>query len=124
MPKEVSYIWIGQFTDEAPEDFFEEKYGRDDEPLSQFANSQGQSWYDHDFVEISYLDSLEPIASLIDGHSYFDQYQTALLHVTQAKKIVEANVFVLASKDQFSSPRTASGIGYDLWFMGSFSYDI
>jgi hypothetical protein len=34
--------------------------------------------------------------------------------------IAEANVFVLADKDEFASPRSVTGPGYKLWYLGEF----
>lgn len=118
---EISHIWLGQFGPEAPEDFFEEQYGReDDAPLSQFAASQGKSTYDHDHVEISYLNDMESVRSLVHGHSYYRSYLDDVVAKAAELGIQRANVFILAGQEQFPSPRSASGPGYQLWYLGEF----
>ena len=117
----ISHLWLGQFGPDAPEDFFEEQYDReDDEPLSQFAASQGETWYDHDFVEISYLDDLQEVRALVDGHSYSESYLDSVVAKAAALGIDQANVFVFADKEQFAGPCSASGPGYQLWYLGEF----
>jgi uncharacterized RDD family membrane protein YckC len=117
----IAHLWLGQFGPEAPEDFFEERYDReDDEPLSQFAASQGETWYDHDFVEISYLDEMGSVRSLVEGHSYCESYLDSIVAKAATLGIDRVNVFVFADKEQCSSPRSARGPGYQLWYLGEF----
>lgn len=125
MKTETSHIWLGLFSDNAPADFFVERYDReDDEPLSPFSESQGEIYYDHDFVEISYLNSPVNIAELVEGHSYSEQYLDSVLVAARAAEISTANVLVLASEDQFPSATMATGEGYKLWHLGKFTYNI
>ena len=121
MPMENSHIWLGQFLPGSPDDFFEEQYGRDDgEPLSQFAGSQGETWYDHDWIEISFLDDLESVRSLVEGHSYSETYLDAVVAQAATLGIEQANVFILADKEQFAAPRSVNGPNYRLWYLGEF----
>ena len=121
----IAHLWLGQFGPDAPADFFEECYGReDDEPFSQFAASQGETSYDHDFVEISYLEEMESVRTLVDGHSYSESYLDAVLSKAASLGIAAANVFVFADKEQFTAPRSASGPGYQLWYLGEFECQI
>lgn len=125
MRTETSWIWLGHFTSAAPADFFTERDQReDDEPLSMFAQSQGEAWYDHDFIEVGRLEAPVPIATLVAQHSYQQHYLPALLDAAAAAGIESANVFVLASQDQFVAPTTSSGVGYTLRLMGRFTYPI
>ena len=115
----MAHVWLGRFGPEAPDDFFEEQYGRDDgEPLSQFAAGQGETWYDHDFVEISYFEAMEPVRVLVEGHSYSDCYLDVVADKAASLGIERANVFIWADKEQFSQPQSVSGPGYDLWYLG------
>jgi hypothetical protein len=125
MPMEVSHIWLGQFSREVL-DYFEEHYRDrgDDDPLSQFAGEQGETWYDHDWVEISCLYELQSVRSLVDGHSYSASYLDLVLAKAAELGITEVNVFILADKGEFSRPRSVSGTGYRLWYLGEFTCDI
>lgn len=53
---ERAHQWVGYFPSEKRFlKFMEETYNDDDEvPLSEFAASQGTTWYDHDWLEFSY----------------------------------------------------------------------
>lgn len=125
MRTETSHIWLGQFGESAPSDFFVERYDRDDdEPLSAFAASQGEVWYDHDFVEMSYVLDLLDIASLVTGHSYADQYLEEVVARARQQGIDRANGFILATAAEFKEPCTLIGAGYRLWYLGTVIYAI
>lgn len=125
MKTEISHIWLGLFSKEAPSNFFAGRYDReDDEPLSLFAESQGELWYDQDFVEISYLHEPLQVANLVVGHSYSEQYLDTVLSKASAIGIENANVFVLATKSEFESARSVEGVGFKLWYLGEYQYEI
>jgi len=123
MKTETSHIWLGCFPDGAPADFFEERRNRkDEEALSAFAESQGQMWYDHDCVEISFLNAPVRITELLEGHSYSEQYLSAVLAAARSAEMEMANVFVLASEAAFPQAQTVSGTDYLLRYIGKFIY--
>src|SRR5262245_41484337 len=121
MPMEVSHIWLGQFSREVLDRYFEEHYGDDDAPLSQFADEQGETRYDHDWVEMSCPYELESVRSLVEGHSYSASYLDLVLAKAAELGITEVNVFILADRGEFSRPRSVSGPGYRLWYLGEFT---
>ncbi len=122
MELEVCHIWIGVFASDAPEDYFEEQYGDDDAPINRFAAEQGESFYDHDLTEISYLDAVDAadIRSFVAGHSYSDDYPDTVCQRGAALGIKNINVFVLADKNEFENPRTVVGPNYRLEYLGEF----
>lgn len=127
MPKhqiEKALIWLGQFDDSAPEDFFSVSGGSEcnDKPR-RFVESQGESWYDLDFVEISWLNELIQVDELVSGHSYAEQYLAPVVEVARESGMEKANVFVLATVDQFSKPCSTAGKGYRLELIGEFTYE-
>jgi hypothetical protein len=73
-----SHIWIGYFTDDAPEHYFsyQPHEREEDEPLNQFAVEQGETSYDFDFTEVSfaYLSDAKLPREFLDGHSYSETY--------------------------------------------------
>lgn len=123
MAMEVSHVWIGVFASDAPEDYFVEHYGIDDTPINRFAEEQGEKSYDHDWVEISYLEASEAsdIRSFIDGHSYSPDYIDAVCERSWALGIDKINVFVLADKNEFGNPRSVIGTNYRLEYLGEFN---
>jgi hypothetical protein len=118
---DVSHIWLGLFTTDGPGDFFVERHDReDDEPLSHFAASQGEQWYDHDFVEISFLKQPRPVTELVKGHSYWEQYIDSVLSRSAELGLREANVFVMASKHVIKAARSVDGRGFRLLYVGEY----
>ncbi len=120
MQEHLCHLWLGLFGPDAPETYFVQKYPDGDTPRSQFGAEQGQAYFDYDFVEISFPNEPRPVRDLVDGHSYFQSYLDAVVRKATELHITEANVFVLANKDQFVSPRSVNGPGYKLWYLGEF----
>lgn len=120
-----AHVWIGVFEDNAPEDYFVEQYDEDDAPLNQFAAEQNEDYYDHDWIEISYLDlaESEDVRSFVDGHSYCEHYIDDVCIRAESAGLETINVFVLCvQQDEFDNPKTASGDGYRLEYLGMFPY--
>ena len=115
------HIWLGLFGPRAPDNYFVQEYVDDKTPPSQFGAEQEQPYsFDYDFFEISFVDNPRPVSDLVDGHSYSGSYLDAVALKAAEAGITEANVFVLANKDQFESPRSAAGPDYKLWYLGEF----
>jgi hypothetical protein len=122
MAEYLCHIWLGSFGPGAPENYFVQEYTDDDTPPSRFGAEQHQPYsFDYDFVEITFLDNPRPVRDLVDGHSYSGSYLDAVAQKAAEVGITEANVFVLANKDQFESPRSAAGPDYKLWYLGEFA---
>lgn len=120
MIEQVSHIWLGLFGPESPETYFVQEYVDDETPQSQFGAEQGQVSFDYDFVEISFPNDPRPVRDLVNGHSYSESYIDSVVRKAVELGISDANVFVLAGKDQFESPRSVTGAGYILWYLGEF----
>jgi len=115
-----SHIWLGLFGPDAPDNYFVQEYVDAETPQSQFGAEQGQHSFDYDFVEISFPNDARPVRELVDGHSYSASYLDTVVQKAASLGITEANVFILASKDEFERPRTVTGPGYKLWYLGEF----
>jgi hypothetical protein len=120
MQKHLSHIWLGLFGPESPETYFVQKYEEDETPQSQFGAEQEQPYFDYDFVEISFPNDPRPVRELVDGHSYSESYLESVVKKAAELGISEANVFVLADKDEFAATRSVTGPGYKLWYLGEF----
>jgi len=121
MKEHQSHIWLGLFSPDAPDTYFVQKWVDDETPQSQFGAEQEQPVFDYDFVEISFPNEPRPVRALVDGHSYSESYVDALVQKAMELGITQANVFVLAEKDQFQRPRSVSGPSYKLWYLGEFA---
>ena len=120
MQEHLCHIWLGLFGLDAPENYFVQEYVDDDTPQSQFGAEQEENCFDYDFVEISFPNDPRPVRDLVDGHSYSESYLDAVVQKATDLGIAEANVFVLANKEEFKCPRSTAGPGYKLWYLGEF----
>ena len=123
MATKQNHIWVGLFA-KSLEGYFEEIYPEDDDeiPISKFAEEQGQLYYDHDFVELSFLKKPTGLRKLIDGHSYSDQYIDAVIEAAAKVGFESANVFVMGDSEEFEAPRSVEGEDYQLTYLGVFEY--
>lgn len=127
-----SHIWVGQFRDNAPENYFldpnssEEAHAayeaRDYELFNQFAEEQGESSLDYDFCEVSFVEWAEgeDPREFIDGHSYSESYLEEVVALVKKLKMRKINVFILASEGQVKAPKSVKGKGYRLEYLGIF----
>ena len=122
MSKQTSHIWIGRFGPAAPEDYFVLQPCDDDfdGPRCRFAADQGETSFDYDFVEISFVDEMASVRSFVEGHSWWESYIDQVEKLATELGIREINVFVLGDTREFQHPRSASGPDYELWYLGEF----
>ena len=121
MCEHLCHLWLGLFGPDSPENYVVQEYLDDETQQSQFGAQQEQPYFDYDFVEISFPNDPKPVRELLDGHSYSSSYLDAVVRKAADLVITEANVFVLANKDQFECPRSVTGPGYKLWYLGEFA---
>jgi hypothetical protein len=132
MPMEISHIWLGRFSSEGDaRAYFAEHYNDGDDndedgetPISQFAADQGQWFYDHDWLEVSFQESRD-LRALVMQHSFSSDYLEEILSRANSLGLAEqANTFVLADKAEFNHPRSVKTEQYQLWYFGEFSCTI
>ena len=117
-------VWLGAFASEARlEVFFEETYGDDDTPISEFARCQGEWFYDHDFVERGFRAPTQVVRELLLGHSFSRSFVEPLEAATGPALRAPANTVVLVWGREIKSPRSVRGTDFDLEFVGTFSCD-
>ena len=122
MAMERVHIWLGNFSShDALEDYLEEHYDEDDDeqPINQFAADQGETFYDHDWVEAGFKE-VEDINGLIKGHSYSDIYSEEVLEKAKSLEIKTANTFIMADSGEFSTPQSKQAETYSLYYLGRF----
>jgi len=80
-----SHFWIGQFeSEELYNEFIREDYSLcdsedyDDTPISKFAESQGETWIDHDFLESGFEPHQVNIKEQFGGYSYAEEWGAEL----------------------------------------------
>ncbi len=125
----TGHFYLGQFVNqERAEDFFRETWDEDDEdrehtPLTEFASSQGQRWYDHDFLEWHLDPSAKTVQELVAGASWHAQWVAELAR-RAAMSGITANAFVFIEESQITHPRSVVGNGFSLQYMGRITFPI
>lgn len=115
------HIWLGHYASmSVVTDFFAEQYEEYDQPLSKFAQSQGQRSYDHDGIEYGYMpdQTLDSWLNLSDGSkkgALADAYR-----ISQERGIIDATIYVQANNDEFTDPQSVAIDGLKLKYMGAF----
>lgn len=126
MPMEISLIWLGDFpSEEYLREYFDENYDEedDDAPMNKFAEDQGESFYNHDWLEWSYNDSGN-LRHLMIHHSYSTDYIEEVMQLATKKELSGINTFIMADKSEFSSPQSIEGETYSLYYIGEFKCSI
>ena len=127
---EISHFWLGNFRNESGvSEYLEEIYDEDDEdgehtPLSQFARDQGETWYNHDFMEHGFKKNAKSVEDLVNGYSYFEEWSAELARRAAEAGLSKINMLLFISKDQIDKPRSVEGDGYMLHYLGTIKYRI
>lgn len=120
---DVVDVFVGTFdSQEVLEQYLEETYDQDEEdaPISAFAKDQGEAFYDHDFVESRFDDSAKSFVELGKRHSFSEYWLTRAEESYKAKQIGKVNVILLVFGGEIDEPKSASGDGYQLHYLGRF----
>ncbi|MBE0459536.1 immunity 22 family protein [Pseudoalteromonas sp. KG3] len=123
---EVSHFYLGRVSDHWKYNaFLEEHYGEDDdEPLSAFCGSQDELFIDHDFMEMGARDDGATVAEFFSPYSYSEHWSEAVAKVASECNLTDANVLLFVSKSEIENPKSISGDGFELIYIGEFEYPI
>ncbi len=137
----VAQFWVGTIASEALfGDFLGENPGfweADDPieegiPLSRFIESQGATWFDHDFLECGYSNEPGSLMERFHPHSYASQWVPVAEERMASLSIEAINTFVMLGIDeqpdgtrhyQVEQPRSHREAGIDLVFIGEIGYE-
>jgi hypothetical protein len=117
-----AHVWVGRFKSQKELDaYLEEAFDEDDDdaPISRFAADQGVGFYDHDLVYAEFLKGATPRA-LIECWGFPAKATEKVVAAVEALGADGLNTSVVADKGEFSAPRSATGAGYQLWYVGQF----
>lgn len=122
-------VWVGDFdTQDRFQAYFRdndaaETEGQQDAPISQWAAGQGARFYDHDFLETQFVpERTQDIRPLLEGHSFSTSYIDAVVQAFEAEPR-PMNALVVFFGGDLEDPRSASGPGFELRFLGAFECD-
>ncbi len=125
----TSHFWIGQFSEALLEEYLAEVWDEDDEnrdqvPLSPFGRDQGETWYDHDFLETNFIKGVTSIKELIEGSSYSVEWSEELTRRIAEAGLNEFNTIIFIDQEQIGQPQSVQGDGYWLRYLGTIKYAI
>ena len=96
-------VWLGRFPsrDEYVAYFRENAEHFNDEtiPISRFAEDQGVTFFDHDWIE-EYYEQSEDLRVLITPAAYSNDYLDLVIRDARSRNIESANTFVIVEDDQ------------------------
>lgn len=117
-----AHVWVARFKSErALERYMDEVYDEDDEdaPISLFAADQGVAFYDHDLVYAEYAKNATPRA-LVACWEFPEKATDAVVKAVEALGEDGLNASIVADEGEFTTPRSAQGKGYQVWYLGRF----
>ncbi len=124
---ETCHFWAGHFPSvEALSALFVETYSEDDAvPISPFAATQNETFYDHDFLEYGFSDSARSIKELVDGYSYSDQWLAEFEEKIASLGLTNVNAFVFLTAEEIEDPQSIENNDSEyLRYLGTISYRI
>ena len=125
---DVLHVWLGRFGSErAVEAFFEETYadeedegGDEDAPISAFAESQGCTFYDHDWLETHFDREGVPLREFLLDRLPQRHVATTVEALARARGIEGADTLVLFVEAWSGEPRSRAA-DPALWYLGDLS---
>lgn len=134
VPTSTSQFWAGHFADEALfRDFTKEIWDDVDEPISQFAISQGESFYDHDWFEVSFNADQTATGIKFAGASWVEKWMDEFDLRVSESGLEDVNCFISmiildegprGMYRQIKSPVSVSGEGFNLKFLGEIEHEL
>jgi len=137
--KITSQFWAGKFADEDmfngfvvedPDHYAEENEDKD-YPISKFAASQGEWFYDHDFMEVTFSEEKTRTGEKFNI-SWIDKWADEFDQRIKKHGVSDVNSIVMMVVDnppngkphrQISNPVSVSGEGFELVYLGEIEYD-
>jgi hypothetical protein len=118
-------IWAGIVPlDEIPDDYFEERYGDDDIPLTKFYEDFGFGWFDHDFVDANgSTQGPKSIERLIGECSFSSSFLKPAVEQARSLGIEMTQQINLLYDFAYDPGRSGTSKSAYMQFIGSFPYD-
>ncbi|HLO98297.1 MAG TPA: immunity 22 family protein [Fimbriimonas sp.] len=114
-------LWVGNFASrEEFDQYFKETYNDDDGPINQFAADQGETFYDHDFVDLEFYDQPQSVDVIVPRLSYGESFSGEAVPAAETLGIGSVNCVLADYDNQFESPKSVPG---KLTYLGKFTHD-
>lgn len=124
---ETSHFWAGNFASlESFTQLFVESCPDDDfdAPISVFANTQSEIFYDHDFLEYGFSDDAKSLSELVDGCSYADKWLKQFAKLIEFAGLANVNAFLLISEFEIEHPQSFETEFGSMTYLGKLTYKI
>ncbi len=116
-------LWVGTFASKrALNAYLKETHDEDNEdaPISPFARDLGQSFYDHDFMEVGFRTSTKTLEKLCEGHSFVENFLPQAAAAYQKAGLSQANTLIMVFGKEIDHPQTIRGEGFELHYLGQY----
>lgn len=115
-------IWFGRFPSEGSVDaYFAEQYLEDDQPVSEFARDQGESFIDHDLMERSYRSPpVNDLRQALQEHSFAASYIERAVAAFSCRSVAAFDTLVLVWGGAVHSPSSVISPAFSLQYLGRF----
>lgn len=127
MNKQILDFWVGDFTSE--DDFYQfveedENYyineESDDSYVSKFAESQDTVWFDQDFLEYGFENSIQHFAE----YSFAEQWLPVLVNrINEMNLKFEVNSLIFVSHGQIPQPKSVENDNFSLTYVGGIEFE-
>lgn len=127
MNKQILDFWVGDFTSE--DDFYQfveedENYyineESDDSYVSKFAESQDTVWFDQDFLEYGFENSIQHFAE----YSFAEQWLPVLVNrINEMNLKFEVNSLIFVSHGQIPQPKSLENDNFSLTYIGGIEFE-
>ncbi|WP_143884568.1 immunity 22 family protein [Chryseobacterium binzhouense] len=127
MNKQILDFWVGDFTSE--DDFYQfveedENYyineESDDSYVSKFAESQDTVWFDQDFLEYGFENSIQHFAE----YSFAEQWLPVLVNrINEMNLQFEVNSLIFVSHGQIPQPKSVENDNFSLTYIGGIEFE-
>jgi hypothetical protein len=115
-------VWAASFASAADIDrLFEEHYGEDGTPISEFARCQGEWFYDHDWLYVEKVADGNVAATL--RAAGVPELNTKAISTAWAARVPsEFDTVVVGAEEDFANPTSCAVQGGQLIFLGTFAH--
>src|SRR5689334_6060727 len=119
---DTAHVWAASFSSPAAaEQLFEEHYGADGTPISEFARCQGEWFYDHDWL---YFEKIEDgdVSAMLRASGVPEHNASAIGRAWAERVPLEFDTIVVAAAEDFAQPRSCEIGQGRLILLGTFAH--
>lgn len=130
MKKITLLFWVGKFETEdgffdffaEDDDYYNEENDTEEKFLSAFAQSQGETWLDHDLMEPGFSTTGSSFKEKFKSASYASNWADALQLRSGHLNIDAINTVVMMDQGEIEAPRSVKGDGFFLEYIGEIEF--